>query len=117
MTNCADMLKAFELGGDFHSRTAISMYPYVKEAVDRGGVLLEWDNSQGAPPAPLLKEKFAPERKKAKVMNFSIAYGKTSHGFSKDFNCSLEEAKKSLNDWYELRQEVRQWQEEVKREA
>jgi len=25
------MLKAFEEGGDFHSRTAISMYPYIKQ--------------------------------------------------------------------------------------
>jgi len=25
-------------------------------------------------------------------MNFSIAYGKTAHGFSKDWGCSLKEA-------------------------
>jgi len=54
---------------------------------------LEWDNSKGAAPKPLLKDKFANERKKAKVMNFSIAYGKTVHGFMKDWNCSKEEAK------------------------
>jgi len=28
----------------------------------------------------------------AKVMNFSIAYGKTAHGFSKDWSTSIEEA-------------------------
>lgn len=33
-------------------------------------------------------------------MNFSIAYGKTAHGFAKDFECTIEEAEKSLEIWY-----------------
>jgi len=40
MTRCKSMIEAFELGGDFHSRTAIDMYPHVKDAVDRQEVLL-----------------------------------------------------------------------------
>ena len=49
------MLRAFELGGDFHSRTAMSMYDYVAEAVDAGEVLLEaGDGSNDS--AELLKE-------------------------------------------------------------
>jgi DNA polymerase-1 len=40
-------------------------------------VLLEWDKSKGEAPVPLLKDKYAAERRKAKTMNFSIAYGKT----------------------------------------
>jgi len=55
-------------------------------------LLLEWDNSKGKPPYPLLKDRYANERKKAKVMNFSIAYGKTVHGFMKDWNCDHHEA-------------------------
>jgi DNA polymerase-1 len=55
----------------------------------------------------LLKDKFANERKKAKVMNFSIAYGKTVHGFMKDWNCSEEEARNTVNLWYADRPEVR----------
>jgi len=66
---------------------------------------------------PLLKDKYANERKKAKVMNFSIAYGKTAHGFAKDWNCSIEEAQASLDLWYNDRKEVREWQEEVQRRA
>ena len=27
------MIEAFEAGGDFHSRTAVGMYPYIKEKV------------------------------------------------------------------------------------
>jgi DNA polymerase-1 len=80
ITRCKSMIEAFAAGGDFHSRTAIGMYPHVRSAVESGQVLLEWDHSKGKPPAPLLKDVFATERKRAKVLNFSIAYGKTAHG-------------------------------------
>lgn len=79
------MIDAFERGGCFHSRTAMGMYPYIKEAVDRGEVLLEWDSSKGKPPKPLVKDQYASERRKAKTLNFSIAYGKTIHGLAKDW--------------------------------
>ncbi|KAK2454309.1 DNA polymerase I A, chloroplastic/mitochondrial [Trifolium repens] len=36
------MLEAFEAGGDFHSRTAMNMYPYILQAVDNKEVLIEW---------------------------------------------------------------------------
>lgn len=50
------MIRAFELGGDFHSRTALGMYEHVKEAIDSGKCLLEWDSHDGKkPPVPLLK--------------------------------------------------------------
>ena len=70
------------------------MYPDIQKELETGSVLLEWDYSKGEPPAPLLKEKFSNERKKAKIMNFSIAYGKTVHGFMKDWDVSLDEAQK-----------------------
>ena len=73
MTQCKSMIEAFKLGGDFHSRTALGMYPEIQEALKKGEILLEWDYSLGDPPKPLLKDKFADERKKAKVMNFSIS--------------------------------------------
>ncbi|KAL0311032.1 UNVERIFIED_CONTAM: DNA polymerase I A, chloroplastic/mitochondrial [Sesamum angustifolium] len=55
--NCKSMLDAFKAGGDFHSRTAMNMYPHIREAVDRKDVLLEWHPQPGEdkPPAPLLK--------------------------------------------------------------
>jgi len=31
------------------------MYPKIKEELDEGTLLLEWDNSKGKPPSPLLK--------------------------------------------------------------
>ena len=86
------MIEAFKLGGDFHSRTAAGMYPHIQQELKNGSLLLEWDSSKGEPPAPLLKDKYANERKRAKIMNFSIAYGKTVHGFMKDWDVSMEEA-------------------------
>lgn len=83
------MIEAFEKGGDFHSRTAIGMYSYIKKEIEDGTILLEWDKSKGPAPVPLLKEKYAAERKQAKTVNFSIAYGKTAKGFASDWGCSL----------------------------
>ena len=118
MTNCKAMIDAFEKGGDFHSRTAQSMFDYIQKDIEEGEILLEWDYGLGAkPPKPLLKEKYASERKKAKVMNFSIAYGKTSGGFAKDWNCTYEEAEKTQQAWFKERQEVKAWQDRIKRTA
>lgn len=108
------MIEAFRLGGDFHSRTALSMFPEIQEAIDKGECLLEWDNSKGKSPVPLLKDKFAGHRKKAKTMNFSIAYGKSAIGFSKDWSCSLQEAEETVRKWYSNRKEAEQWQNKVK---
>ena len=49
---------------------------------------------------------------KAKVMNFSISYGKSA--FAKDWNCSEEEAKKIIDLWYSDRPEIKQWQKNQK---
>lgn len=117
ITNCKSMVDAFFSGGDFHSRTAIDMFPYVKEAVDNGDCLLEWDYNKGDPPKPLLKDKFASERRKAKTLNFSIAYGKTAHGLSKDWGVSQKEAEDMLTAWYEARPEVEKWQRDTKKYA
>eukprot|EP00899_Mesostigma_viride_P019227 jgi/Mesvir1/27305/Mv07135-RA.2 len=111
MTGCESMTQAFLEGGDFHSRTAMGMYPHVREAVERGDVLLEWDEKDGPPPKPLLKNVFASERRKAKTLNFSIAYGKTAQGLAKDWKVSTEEAKATVEAWYSDRPKVKEWQE------
>lgn len=48
------MKEAFIAGGDFHSRTAMNMYPHVRDAVEKEKVLLEWEGHE-KPPVPLLK--------------------------------------------------------------
>ena len=67
--------------------------------------MLEW-GGEGKSPVPLLKDMFANERRKAKVLNFSIAYGKTAHGLSKDWKTSLQEAENTVERWYADRPEV-----------
>ena len=51
-------------------------------------------------------------RDKGKLLNFSIIYGKTSFGFSKDWNCSVEEAELILNSYFELYPRVKEWMRE-----
>ena len=116
MTNCQSMIKAFALGGDFHSRTAMAMYDHVKTAVDNGTVLLEAISGSHYT-TPLLKDVFSSERKKAKILNFSIAYGKTAHGLSKDWNVSVQEAEATVRRWYSDRPEVLDWQQRTIQEA
>ncbi|RYY30872.1 hypothetical protein EON62_06650, partial [archaeon] len=113
MAKCKSMIDAFAAGGDFHSRTAMGMYPNVAQAVKEGRVLLEWNDADGEPPAPLLKNVFSSERRKAKILNFSIAYGKTAMGLARDWNVSLDEARDTVEAWYSDRPEVRAWQQQV----
>ena len=77
--------------------------------MERGSSVSE----DGLPALPLVKEKFTSERRKAKVMNFSIAYGKTAFGLAKDWNVSLQEAEETVERWYSDRWEVREWQEQT----
>lgn len=116
VSNCRSMIQAFIDGGDFHSRTAINMFSHVKDAVDKGEVLLEKGSGDNAH-LPLLKDVFASERRKAKTLNFSIAYGKTAFGLAKDWGVTKEQAQDILELWYRDRPEVRAWQERVKAEA
>ncbi|KAL5721700.1 DNA-directed DNA polymerase [Ranunculus cassubicifolius] len=119
LADCKSMKDAFKAGGDFHSRTAMNMYTHIREAVEKKDVLLEWhpQPNQDKPPVPLLKDAFASERRKAKMLNFSIAYGKTPHGLAKDWKVSLKEAKETVDLWYKDRKEVLRWQEKRKQEA
>jgi DNA polymerase-1 len=50
----------------------------------------------------------------AKTLNFSIAYGKTAHGLSKDWGVSQQEAEELLKAWYADRPEVKKWQDKVR---
>lgn len=117
MTNCKSMIEAFQAGGDFHSRTALGMFDYIEQKVKDGECLLEWDYSKGEPPKPMLKDEYASERRKAKTLNFSIAYGKTAHGLSQDWGVSTKEAEDMLDAWYKARPEVEAWQKKTKKIA
>lgn len=63
---------------------------------------------------PLVKDKYSSERRTAKMMNFSIAYGRTAWGFAHAWGTSIEEADEALEKWFADRPEVRAWQEKTK---
>ncbi len=117
ITDCKSMIEAFKSGGCFHSRTAMGMYDYIRKAVESGEVMLEWDYSKGQPTVPLVKDVYGSERRKAKTLNFSIAYGKTAFGLAADWGISKEEAEKALQAWYSDRPEVKAWQEATRASA
>jgi DNA polymerase I-like protein with 3'-5' exonuclease and polymerase domains len=116
MANCASMIEAFHLGGDFHSRTALSMYDHIQQAVANKEVLLEWEGNspEEESPIPLIKDVYGSERRRAKILNFSLAYGKTAHGLSKDFGVGHAEAEETIKKWYSARPEVEEWQERMR---
>jgi len=87
------------------------------QAVDASKCLLEFDGPEDKAPVPLLKNEFAVERRKAKILNFSIAYGKTKHGLSRDWGVTLDEAEKTVQAWYADRPEVKTWQAEQHQHA
>tara|TARA_B110000971_G_C19870634_1_gene435964 strand:- start:99 stop:758 length:660 start_codon:yes stop_codon:yes gene_type:complete len=91
----------------------MGMFPYIKEKVDDGEVLFEWDYSKGAAPKPVVKDEYGSERRKAKTLNFSIAYGKTAFGLAKDWGVTQDEAEKMLDAWYADRPEVLKWQKDT----
>ena len=62
-------------------------------------MLLEWNKANGDAPAPMLKDKYGSERRKAKTLNFSIAYGKTKNGLAKDWGVSVNEAEETIHAW------------------
>lgn len=59
-------------------------------------------------------DAFGAERRKAKMLNFSIAYGKTAQGLSRDWQVSVKEARDTLKLWYRDRKEVSAWQKRQK---
>lgn len=72
---------------------------------------------QGAPTVALVKDQFGSERRKAKTLNFSIAYGKTAFGLAKDWGTDKEDAEKTLQAWYSDRPEVKEWQRKTQQGA
>ena len=101
MTRCRSMIDAFASGRDFHTQTAVGMFDHVREAVESGAVLLEKSDATGPDDKrPLVKDVYGAERRKAKTLNFSIAYGKTAFGLAADWGVSKTEAENMLNLWY-----------------
>jgi DNA polymerase-1 len=69
------------------------------------------------PDAEMFKKKYKKERDDAKIINFSISYGKGAFGFSKDFNITEEEAQKILDKYFATFPGVKTAMEETNRQV
>ena len=107
VTSCASMIASLNAGGDYHSWTALEMFPDpIQKAIDAGTCSIGTIKSQ----FPLL-------RSKAKAVNFSIAYGKCARSIAEEMDCQLAEAEDLLRTWYSTKPEVAAWKSNVVFEA
>jgi DNA polymerase-1 len=69
------------------------------------------------PEHKIAKEKYHKQRTDCKCVVFGTAYGKTSYGFSKDFNCSEKEAQEFIDKFFAqypgLRRAIEQTRQQV----
>ncbi|EGR28819.1 mitochondrial DNA polymerase a, putative [Ichthyophthirius multifiliis] len=99
---------------DFHSRIAVTLFPYISTEVQQGKILIDQDQDLNNSNIPLLKDKYGSERKKAKILNFSIIYGASAKSITEALGCSFKEAQEMIDKWYQEAPEVNQWQDKVK---
>jgi len=112
LADCKPMIELLSSGGDIHSQTAYQMFPEVREAVDAGEASLA--ESSGA---ATVKDAFPEQRRRAKVMNFSVLYGKTSYTLALEWGVSQGEAEELIRAWYASFPEVRKWKAQAERAA
>lgn len=98
VTSCESMIRSLNAGGDYHSWTAVDMFPHVRNAVETNACSIHE-----------VKQKYPAERSKAKAVNFSIAYGKCARSIAEDMDCQLAEAEQLLTTWYATKPEVAAW--------
>ena len=83
------------------------MFDYIQNQIDAGEIAYDKMDIPEGKNLPLVKDVYSNERRKAKILNFSIAYGKTAFGLAKDFGVTKEEAMETVKRWYKSRKEVR----------
>ncbi|HSI20143.1 MAG TPA: DNA polymerase [Verrucomicrobiae bacterium] len=62
-------------------------------------------------------EKMGVDRRTAKIINFSILYGKGAYGFSQDLNISVDEAKKYIEQYFKTFSGLRTYLDKVLNDA
>ena len=84
-----NLVSAFLSGHDIHTETAARLFEVALEAVTRE------------------------QRQLGKRINFSILYGLTPYGLSKDLNISFKDAKKYIDRYFEQYPQVSAWMKSV----
>ena len=90
ITEDKGMLTAFTNGEDIHSTTASRVFGVPLDEVDRE------------------------MRRKAKAVNFGLAYGQSAFGLSQTLNISRTEAKEIIDNYFEKFPGIRQYMEDTK---
>ena len=83
MADEKDMIAAFNSGADIHAKTASEVY--------------------GIP----LDDVTKTQRRAAKVINFGILYGMSSHGLAAAANMTFSEAKRFIDEYFRIRPKLR----------
>ncbi|KAF4716231.1 hypothetical protein FOZ63_017527, partial [Perkinsus olseni] len=87
----------------------------VAEAVANGSVVI--DDAKAHPGVPSVKSKFSNQRQRAKVMNFSIAYGKTERSLAEEMDLPVTEVRDMFRRWNNAKQGVERWKAEIVQQA
>lgn len=118
LANCTSMIEDFKEGGDFHIRTAMIMFDYIMKDFRQGKVVLDRsETGSDSIDAPLISDKYPIEVKKAKSMNYSIAYGKDESGLAYNWSCSESDVEYISRAWHKSRKEIKKWQNDIKNES
>ncbi|MFW6006962.1 MAG: DNA polymerase I [Halanaerobiales bacterium] len=88
-----NLKRAFNTGGDIHTRTASEVFE--------------------VEPAEVTSNM----RREAKVINFGIAYGMSPYGLSSDLNISRKEAEEYINKYFERFSGVKEYIDKMKEQA
>ena len=91
LTKCEKLQKIFASGEDIHAATARNVF-HVDNPSDN-------------------------ERRRAKAVNFGIIYGISDWGLSEQINCSVKEARKIIDDFYEAFPEVKNYFQKISKEV
>ena len=103
ISNCQSMINNLNSGADYHSMTAVEMFPQIAEKLQ----------SKELASVHEIKTKYALERSQAKTLNFSIVYGKSVKSLAEDLKLSERDATALLDAWFNTKQEVKTWKQEV----
>jgi len=114
LADCKAMIASLSSGGDIHSDTAYRMFEDVREAVDSGKYALDSSHGDGL---PLVKDHFFVQRQRAKILNFSLLYGKTAFSLANEWGTGKAEAEEIINRWFNAFPEIRDWCEKAKADA
>lgn len=107
-SNDPTMMEAFFADKDLHLAIANQAFKLGIE---------DYQLFESSPEYPTIRSRYESERSKAKTVSFGLSYGKTAHGFAKDWGCSEEKAQKFIDEFFRefprMEEAIQQTQQEI----